>query len=231
MMSDHNGADLLNDLEKFTGKFLALPNRHCLTVLVLWIVHTWAVQAVYVSPRLVLDSPEPGSGKTRVLEILALLCRSAKLTLSTTTAAADQAAAKLAKIMTDLSPDGDTAAELRAGRFWDRTKPLLDNAKEGAVSRAQKLITTASREELGTLLQELPAYLEARNQPTSWIESAVSQAVPEYGQAVKRNRLAQKALTIAKYNADNLCRTFAEGHAGSPLVLADLRGYDPDKAL
>jgi hypothetical protein len=53
----------------------------------LWIVHTWAVQAVYVSPRLVLDSPEPGSGKTRVLEILALLCRSAKLTLSTTTAA------------------------------------------------------------------------------------------------------------------------------------------------
>jgi hypothetical protein len=146
-------------------------------------------------------------------------------------ASADQAAAKLAKIMTGLSPDGDTAAELRAGRFWDRTKPLLDNAKEGAVSRAQKLITTASREELGTLLQELPAYLEAHNQPTSWIESAVSQVVPEYGQAVKRNRLAQKALTIGKYNADNLRRTFAEGHAGSPLVLADLRGYDPDKAL
>jgi hypothetical protein len=144
-------------------------------------------------------------------------------------AIADQSAAKLAKIMTGLSPDGDTAAELRANRYWLRTKPLLDNAKEGAVSRAQKLITTASREELGTLLQELPAYLEAHNQPTSWIESAVSQAVPEYGQAVKRNRLAQKALTIAKYNADNLRRTFAEGRAGSPLVLADLRGYDPDK--
>jgi hypothetical protein len=40
-----------------------------------------------VTPRLVLDSPEPASGKTRVLEILALLCRGAKLTLSTTTAA------------------------------------------------------------------------------------------------------------------------------------------------
>ncbi|OYN79037.1 hypothetical protein CG716_13580 [Mycolicibacterium sphagni] len=40
-----------------------------------------------MTPRLILDSAEPGSGKTRVLELLALLCRSAKLTLSTTTAA------------------------------------------------------------------------------------------------------------------------------------------------
>ncbi|WP_244872701.1 MULTISPECIES: DUF3631 domain-containing protein [unclassified Mycolicibacterium] len=45
------------------------------------------VNAFYVTPRLILDSAEPGSGKTRVLELLALLCRSAKLTLSTTTAA------------------------------------------------------------------------------------------------------------------------------------------------
>ena len=79
--------DLLDDVETFAGKFLAFPNKHCLTVVVLWIVHTWALPAFYVTPRLVLDSPEPGSGKTRVLEILALLCRAAKLTLSTTTAA------------------------------------------------------------------------------------------------------------------------------------------------
>ena len=144
-------------------------------------------------------------------------------------ALADVAAGKLGKIMAGLSPDGDTAAELRAGRFWDRAKPLLDNAKEGAVSRAQKLIVNASREELGTLLQELPSYLEARNQPTNWIEAAVSQVVPEYGQAVKRNRLAQNTLTIAKHNANGLRRTFTEGRAGSPIVLADLRGYDPDR--
>jgi len=39
------------------------------------------------TPRLVLDSAEPGSGKTRVLELLALLCRRPKLAISTTTAA------------------------------------------------------------------------------------------------------------------------------------------------
>lgn len=82
-----DGAELLASVECFAGRFLAFPTKHHLVVLVLWIAHTWAVSAFYVTPRLVLDSPEPGSGKTRVLEILALLCRAAKLTLSTTTAA------------------------------------------------------------------------------------------------------------------------------------------------
>jgi hypothetical protein len=82
-----DGADLLDDVERFAGRFLAFPEPHHIVVLCLWILHTWAVSAFYVTPRLVLDSPEPGSGKTRVLEVLALLCRAAKLTLSTTTAA------------------------------------------------------------------------------------------------------------------------------------------------
>jgi hypothetical protein len=82
-----DGAELLGDIERFAGRFLAFPTVHHLVVLCLWVVHTWAVGAFYVTPRLVLDSPEPGSGKTRVLEILALLCHDAKLTLSTTTAA------------------------------------------------------------------------------------------------------------------------------------------------
>jgi hypothetical protein len=82
-----DGAELLCDVEHFAGPFLAFPTNHHLVVLSLWVAHTWAVSAFYMTPRLVLDSPEPGSGKTRVLEILALLCRYAKLTLSTTTAA------------------------------------------------------------------------------------------------------------------------------------------------
>jgi hypothetical protein len=69
-----SGEELLADIERFAGRFLALPTTHHLVVLCLWAVHTWAVTAFYVTPRLVLDSPEPGSGKTRVLEVLALLC-------------------------------------------------------------------------------------------------------------------------------------------------------------
>lgn len=78
---------LLDDIDHVVDKYVAFPHRHYAVVVVLWIVHTWTVLAFYVTPRLILDSAEPGSGKTRVLELLALLCRSAKLTLSTTTAA------------------------------------------------------------------------------------------------------------------------------------------------
>lgn len=80
-------AELLDRTEKMIVKYVAFPSEHHSVVVSLWILHTWVVVAFYVTPRLILDSAEPGSGKTRVLELLALLCRSAKLTLSTTTAA------------------------------------------------------------------------------------------------------------------------------------------------
>ncbi|WP_197502570.1 DUF3631 domain-containing protein [Mycobacterium scrofulaceum] len=82
-----NGVELFEAVEDFVTRFVAFPTKHHQVVLSLWIVHTWAVSSFYVTPRLVLDSPEPGCGKTRVLEVLQLLCHNAKLTLSTTTAA------------------------------------------------------------------------------------------------------------------------------------------------
>lgn len=79
--------ELLTAINKFINRYVAFQTDHHAVVVTLWAVHTWVVNAFYVTPRLILDSAEPGSGKTRVLELLALLCRSAKLTLSTTTAA------------------------------------------------------------------------------------------------------------------------------------------------
>lgn len=79
--------ELLNDLRAFIVRYVWFPSEHHAAVVALWIAHTWTVTAFYTTPRLILDSAEPGSGKTRVLELLALLCQHAKLTLSTTTAA------------------------------------------------------------------------------------------------------------------------------------------------
>ena len=78
---------LADHIHRMVKKYVAFQSEHHGVVVALWILHTWVVDAFYVTPRLILDSAEPGSGKTRVLELLALLCRSAKLTLSTTTAA------------------------------------------------------------------------------------------------------------------------------------------------
>jgi hypothetical protein len=82
------GAAVLDRIADFVGRFVVLPDQqHGLTVIALWAAHTHAADAFYVTPRLVLDSAEPGSGKTRVLELLALVCRNPELVLSPTSAA------------------------------------------------------------------------------------------------------------------------------------------------
>jgi hypothetical protein len=117
-------------------------------------------------------------------------------------------------------------ARWHAGRFWARTKSLLDNAKEGPFGMAQRLIATADRTELGTLLQELPAYLQTRGHTTEWIDTAVGQVAPEYARATKQLKTSKQALIIAEHNAQSLRRSFAEGRSMS--ILADARQYDPD---
>ncbi|MGY4646523.1 hypothetical protein [Mycobacterium sp. URHB0021] len=148
--------------------------------------------------------------------------------LANVRARADQAAAQVDRIRAGLSPNGDVAAELRAGRYWDRTKAVLDSAKEGAFGKAQKLIADADGEQLGTLLQELPAYLAAHGHPSDWIDTAVGQVVPEYAQAAKRLKKAKQAAIIAEFNARSLRASFGKGLATT--VITDARGYDPDAA-
>jgi hypothetical protein len=68
-----DGAALLNDVRAFIGRFCAFPDESCLTAVTLWAVHAHMVKYFHITPRLALLSPEPASGKTRVLEILDLL--------------------------------------------------------------------------------------------------------------------------------------------------------------
>jgi hypothetical protein len=67
------GAELLNEICAFAGRFIAYPNEHAQIAHTLWIAHTHMMAAWDTTPRLALLSPEPGSGKTRVLEVSELL--------------------------------------------------------------------------------------------------------------------------------------------------------------
>lgn len=60
---------LLDDLRAFLVRFVAYPSQHALTAHVLWIAHTWLMDAWESTPRLAFLSPEPGSGKSRGLEV------------------------------------------------------------------------------------------------------------------------------------------------------------------
>jgi hypothetical protein len=81
------GDRLLGDVRKFVSRFCVLPDEHCLTAVTLWAAHCHMVKEFHTTPRLIVSSPEAGSGKTRVLEVLDLLVPESLLTLNASPAA------------------------------------------------------------------------------------------------------------------------------------------------
>ncbi|MDO8674414.1 MAG: DUF3631 domain-containing protein [Dehalococcoidia bacterium] len=71
-----NGTAQLTALDAthaFLGRFIAYPSQHAHVAHTLWIGHTHLMNAWECTPRIAFLSPEPASGKTRALEITALL--------------------------------------------------------------------------------------------------------------------------------------------------------------
>jgi hypothetical protein len=64
-----DGADLLDDIDHFLGRFVVYPSEHARRAHVLWIAHTWLMDCWDSTPRIAFLSPEPGSGKSRALEV------------------------------------------------------------------------------------------------------------------------------------------------------------------
>lgn len=145
----------------------------------------------------------------------------------------DQAQANIDRIRAALSPNGDTAAELRATRYWNRTKAILDTQPNGPgiMAKGRKFISTATPAELGTLLQELKAYCAARGVSAEWINPAIGEVAPEYRRAVKQLTKAQQAVIVTEHNAHRLKNNIAKG-LQVPIQLSRPNragDYDPDK--
>lgn len=66
-------ASVLDDLYAFLGRFIAYPDVAARIAHTLWLAHTHAMDAWESTPRIAFVSPEPGSGKTRALEISELV--------------------------------------------------------------------------------------------------------------------------------------------------------------
>ena len=81
-----DGSDLLTELRGVFIRYLVLP-AHAADMLSLWVIHTYAIGAVFLSPVLGILSPEKRCGKTTLLELLAALSRRAVLASNITPAA------------------------------------------------------------------------------------------------------------------------------------------------
>jgi hypothetical protein len=69
-----DGAALLDDLERWFTRFIAVPDPLDLALIPLWAVSTHLAIELYTTPRIQLDSTMHGSGKTTVLDHLYRLC-------------------------------------------------------------------------------------------------------------------------------------------------------------
>lgn len=80
------GAAVLDEVRAQIRRFVALPTEWHEAAVALWAAHTHMIDRFDSTPRLYLNSPEPGSGKTRVLEVLARLVLDPVETMNTSVA-------------------------------------------------------------------------------------------------------------------------------------------------
>ncbi|MER6298579.1 DUF3631 domain-containing protein [Kitasatospora sp. NPDC001539] len=68
-----DGAALLDEVERHHRRFNVFPSESAYVAVTLWDAHAHLMDAFEATPRLAFLSPEPGSGKTRALEIVETL--------------------------------------------------------------------------------------------------------------------------------------------------------------
>lgn len=107
-------AAALDAVAGFLGRFVAWPSEHARVAAALWVAHTYRIECFDSTPRLALLSPEPGSGKTRALEVIGSLVRHPMHAINCTPAALFRSVADLDRRPTILFDEIDTIFGPRA---------------------------------------------------------------------------------------------------------------------
>ncbi len=77
-----DGAAVLDEVDALLTRFVVFPSEEARHAVALWCAHAHVLDAFETTPRLAFLSPEPGSGKTRALEIVELLVPRPVLTVN-----------------------------------------------------------------------------------------------------------------------------------------------------
>ncbi|MFE6959918.1 DUF3631 domain-containing protein [Streptomyces sp. NPDC057696] len=77
-----DGAALLDEVEAFHRRFNVFPTEHAYVAVALWDAHAHLIDAFDGTARIAFLSPEPGSGKSRALEIVETLTPRAATTVN-----------------------------------------------------------------------------------------------------------------------------------------------------
>ncbi|MFF8546189.1 DUF3631 domain-containing protein [Streptomyces albidoflavus] len=110
-----DGAELLDRVEKFHRRFNRFPTEAAYVAVALWDAHAHLVECFETTPRIAFLSPEPGSGKSRALEIVELLTPRPVSTVSASANALYRLVDSAAGLPTVLFDEVDTIFGPKAG--------------------------------------------------------------------------------------------------------------------
>ena len=147
-----DGHNLLADVEKFLGRFVAYPSEAARVAHTLWVAHAHHMDAWESTPRIAFLSPEPGSGKSRALEVTELLVPRPVHAVNTTPAYLFRKVADEAGPPTLLYDEIDTVFGPRAKDNEDIRGMLNAGHRKGAM--AGRCVVRGKVVET----EELPAY-------------------------------------------------------------------------
>jgi hypothetical protein len=146
-----DGAALLDRVESFLSRFLAYSEAYRIAH-VLWIAHTWLMGRWDSTPRIAFLSPEPGSGKSRCLEVTEPLVPRAVHAVNTSPAYLFRKVSDEAGPPTILYDEIDTVFGPKAKDNEDIRGMLNAGHRKGAV--AGRCVVRGNV----TTTEELPAY-------------------------------------------------------------------------
>ncbi|MFJ3547937.1 DUF3631 domain-containing protein [Streptomyces sp. NPDC090114] len=110
-----DGAALLNEVEAFHRRFNVFPTEAAYVAVTLWDAHAHLIECFETTPRIAFLSPEPGSGKSRALEIVELLTPRPVTTVSASANALYRLVDSAAGLPTVLFDEVDTIFGPKAG--------------------------------------------------------------------------------------------------------------------
>lgn len=146
------GSQILDEIQDFLGRFVAYPSAAAKAAHVLWIAHSHMMDAWDSTPRLAFLSPEPGSGKSRALEITELLVPRPILTVNATPAFVFRRVSAESGLPTILADEIDTVFGPKARENEEMRGFYNAGHRRGAV--AGRCISHKGKVET----EELPAY-------------------------------------------------------------------------
>ncbi len=129
-----DGAAILNDVYRYLGRFVAYPSEHAHVAHTLWIAHTHFMDIWDSTPRIAFLSPEPGSGKSRALEVTESLVLRPMHSINATSAALFRKVSHADGVPTILYDEIDTIFGPKAKEHEDIRAFINAGHRRGAVS-------------------------------------------------------------------------------------------------